>query len=232
MQKDYNIATMDKVGAASTLEQMIRRQIVDRGIHDERVLDALRQVPRNQFFPLDQQQNAFDDHAWPIGHGQTISQPYIVALMTHRLDVQADHKVLEIGTGSGYQTAILAKLASEVYTIERLKPLLDEAFHRLFLLNLQNVRFRYGDGSEGWPAEAPFDRILIAAGAPELPRSLLLSHLKDGGLAVLPVGPRTEQTLLGVRRRGNDLLTASIIRCKFVPLIGKAGWSHDESLGL
>lgn len=218
---------MNSLREVSPLEQMIRLQIIDRGIRDERVLTALRHVPRDKFFIDEQKQHAYADKASPIGHGQTISQPYIVALMTHRLDVQPDHKVLELGTGSGYQAAVLAQLAKEVCTVERIKPLLDAAFHRLLELNIRNVKFRYGDGTEGWPEQAPFDRILVAAGAPELPRTLLLSHLKDGGLAIIPIGPRDEQTLLGVRRRGNDLLTAEIIPCKFVPLIGKEGWAEE-----
>ncbi len=219
---------MNIVRESTPLEQMIRTQIIDRGIREERVLTALRRVPRERFVLDDQKQNAYADKAVPIGHGQTISQPYMVALMTQRLDVQPEHRVLEIGTGSGYQTAVLAQLAKEVYTIERLKPLLDSAFHRLLDLNIRNVKFRFGDGTEGWPEHAPFDRILVAAGAPELPRELLLSHLKEGGLAMIPIGPREEQTLLGVRKRDNDLLTAEIIPCKFVPLIGKAGWPTEE----
>ena len=206
--------------------QMIRK-IMDYGIRDERVLAAFRAVPRERFVPEDQKEQAFADKALPIGHNQTISQPYMVAIMTQRLEVQPDHKVLEIGTGSGYQAAILSQLAKEVCTIERLKPLLDDAFHRVSELNIRNVRFRLGDGTAGWPDQAPFDRILIAAGAPELPRELLLSHLKDGGLAMVPIGPREEQTLLGVRRRGTELLTEEILPCKFVPLIGKEGWPAD-----
>ena len=219
---------MNTVREATALEQMIRLQIIDRGIRDERVLTALRHIPRERFVLPEEKSNAYADKALPIGHGQTISQPYMVALMTQRLDLQPEHRVLEIGTGSGYQTAVLAQLAKEVFTIERLKPLLDEAFHRLLDLNLRNVRYRYGDGTEGWPEHAPFDRIIVAAGAPELPRTLLQTHLKEGGLAVIPIGPRNEQTLLGVRKRGNDLLTAEIIPCKFVPLIGKEGWPSDE----
>src|SRR5207237_20430 len=143
------------------------------------------------------------DRAAPIGHGQTISQPYIVALMSQSLEIEAGSKVLEIGTGSGYHTAILAKLAGGVYSIERVKPLLDVAFERLYSLNLRNVHFRHGDGTRGWSEQAPFDRILIAAGAPHLPQALLLSHLAEGGLAVLPVGLQDEQMLVQVCRRGN-----------------------------
>ncbi len=218
---------MNSVRESSPLEQMIRK-IMDYGMRDEQVLTALRRVPRDRFVRPDDKHNAYADKALPIGHDQTISQPYIVALMTQRLELQPEHRVLEIGTGSGYQSSVLAQLVSEVCTIERIKPLLDSAFHRLLDLNIRNVKFRFGDGTEGWPEQAPFDRILVAAGAPELPRSLLLSHLKDGGLAIIPIGPRNEQTLLGVRKRDNDLLTKEIIPCKFVPLIGKAGWPDEE----
>jgi protein-L-isoaspartate(D-aspartate) O-methyltransferase len=227
MRSGYNRVVVNTVRESNALEQMIRK-IMDYGVRDERVLTALRHVPREKFVERGHQSEAYADRALPIGHGQTISQPYIVALMTQRLDVQPDHRVLEIGTGSGYQAAVLSHLAKEVFTIERVKPLLDEAFHRVLDLGIRNVRFRYGDGTEGWPEEAPFDRILIAAGAPEMPRQLLLSHLKEGGLAMIPIGPRDTQTLLGVRKRDNDLLTAEIIPCRFVPLIGKAGWP-DES---
>ena len=217
---------MNSVRDPSAQLQMIRK-IMDYGIRDERVLAAFRAVPRERFVPDDQKPQAHADRALPIGHNQTISQPYMVAIMTQRLDVQADHKVLEIGTGSGYQAAILSYLAREVCTIERIKPLLDEAFNRLSELGVRNLKFKFGDGTAGWPEQAPFDRILIAAGAPELPRELLRSHLKDGGLAMIPIGPRDEQTLLGVRRRGNELLTEEILQCKFVPLIGKEGWPGE-----
>ena len=168
---------MTHVTETDRLEQMIRQQVVERGISDVRVLDALRAVPRERFFDEQSQADAFADRASSIGHGQTISQPYIVALMTQRLDVQADHHVLEVGTGSGYQTAVLAQLAAEVYTIERVKPLLDASFDRLGSLGLRNVHFRLGDGSRGWPEHGPFDRILITAGAPAVPEALLLDQL-------------------------------------------------------
>ena len=151
----------------------------------------------------------------------------MVALMTERLDVHADHRVLEIGTGSGYQTAVLAKLAGEVWSVERVKPLLDEAFERLLDMGNRNVHFRYADGTLGWPEAAPFDRILIAAGAPKLPAELLLNQLADGGVAVLPIGPHDEQMLIEVRRKGNDLETTDVCPCRFVKLIGKEGWAAD-----
>jgi protein-L-isoaspartate(D-aspartate) O-methyltransferase len=207
---------------------MVEQQIVARGITEPRVLDALRAVPRHRFVPANQRDSAYADRPLPIGHGQTISQPYMVALMTHRLDVQPDHRVLEIGTGSGYQTAILGKLAGEVFTIERVKPLLDDAWERLMQLNIRNVRFRFGDGTEGWPDAAPFDRILIAAGAPTLPRALLGTQLRDGGIAVLPVGPQNEQMLVTVTRRGSELIEQQLTPVRFVKLIGREGWSETE----
>jgi protein-L-isoaspartate(D-aspartate) O-methyltransferase len=144
--------------------------------------------------------------------------------MTQHLDVRPGHKVLELGTGSGYQTAILARLAGEVYSIERLKPLLDEAFERVLSLGARNVHFRHGDGTLGWPEQAPFDRILIAAGAPALPAALLQGQLKDGGVAVLPVGPHDEQMLVEVRNHGGRLDTTEVCPCRFVKLIGDEGW--------
>jgi len=209
------------------LERMIQQQVIDRGIRDERVLAALRGVPRELFFPAEDRKDAYADRSAAIGHGQTISQPYIVALMSARLEARPEHKVLELGTGSGYQTAILAKLAGEVWTVERLKPLLDEAFERLMGLNIRNVHYRFGDGTLGWPEAAPFDRILITAGAPEMPRDLLLSQLKDGGIAVAPVGPIDKQMLMVIHRSGNELTTTNVCPVRFVKLIGKEGWARD-----
>jgi protein-L-isoaspartate(D-aspartate) O-methyltransferase len=219
---------MPTTRARNSQEQMIQRQIIDRGIRDNRVIDALRQTPREKFFTVGSAGDAFADNAAPIGHGQTISQPYIVALMTQALDVRPTDRVLELGTGSGYQTAILAKLAAEVFSIERLKPLLDEAFERVLSLGLKNVHFRYGDGTLGWPEIAPFDRLLIAAGAPEMPKQLLLSHLTEGGVAVLPVGPEDSQMLLKVTRRGDNLKSEELCPVRFVKLVGKEGWGLAE----
>jgi protein-L-isoaspartate(D-aspartate) O-methyltransferase len=212
----------------SPLERMIQQQVVERGITDERVIAAMRDIPRERFFRPDTRSEAYAGRATPIGHGQTISEPYIVALMTHRLDVRPEHKVLELGTGTGYQTAVLAKLAGHVYSVERVKPLLDQAFERLMDLGLRNVHLKYADGTTGWPDAAPFDRLLIAAGAPELPRELLLSQLKDGGIAVLPFGPEDEQMLVSVTRRGNELDVQELCPCRFVKLIGKHGWAEEK----
>jgi protein-L-isoaspartate(D-aspartate) O-methyltransferase len=218
---------------SSPLERMLQQQIVERGIKDPRLLDAMRQFPRELFFPDESRHQAYADGSAPIGHGQTISQPYIVALMTNRLDVRPTDRVLELGTGSGYQTAILAKLAKEVFTIERVKPLLDSAFERLSSFGVRNVRFRYGDGTLGWPemaGEAGFDRIVITAGAPHIPEGLLRGQLKDGGIAVLPVGESEDQMLVEVRRRGNDFAVTNICPCRFVKLIGAEGWKSEEKV--
>jgi protein-L-isoaspartate(D-aspartate) O-methyltransferase len=218
---------MNQVGEMTPLEQMIRQQIIERGIANEGVLAAMRAVPREKFFLADSRESAYADRAAPIGHGQTISQPYMVALMTLRLQVTPQSKVLEIGTGSGYQTAILCKLAREVYSVERVKPLLDEAFEKLLALDIRNVHFRFGDGTLGWPEAAPFDRILIAAGAPAIPEKLLKSQLAGGGIAVLPVGPADEQMLVEVQRVGDKLVSHDICGCRFVKLIGDEGWAEE-----
>jgi protein-L-isoaspartate(D-aspartate) O-methyltransferase len=210
------------------MDRMIQQQVIERGIRDERVVGAMRSVPREKFFLRESRREAYADRATPIGHGQTISQPYMVALMTQRLDVHPEHKVLELGTGSGYQTAILAKLAGQIYSIERVKPLLDAAFERLLDLGVRNVHFRHGDGTLGWPEAAPFDRILITAGAPQPPRELLLGQLSDGGIAILPIGPDDDQMLVEVRRQGNEIKTTDICPCRFVKLIGKEGWVSEE----
>ena len=148
--------------------------------------------------------------------------------MTERLMIEPTIRVLEIGTGSGYQTAMLCKLAKEVYSIERIKPLLDDAFERLMDLNIRNVHFRHGDGTLGWPEQSPFDRIVITAAAPAIPRKLLLSQLIDGGVAVLPYGPQDQQMLVAVKRVGQKLIETEICPCRFVKLIGQEGWTDED----
>jgi protein-L-isoaspartate(D-aspartate) O-methyltransferase len=218
---------MNQLGELTPQEVMIRQQIIERGIKDERLIAALRAVPREKFFISEAREAAFADRAAPIGHEQTISQPYMTALMTARLRLSPEHKVLEIGTGSGYQTAILCKLTREVYSIERIKPLLDEAFERLLSLEIRNVHFRFGDGTTGWPETAPFDRIIIAAGAPKIPEKLFKSQLAEGGIAVLPIGRADEQMLVEVVRVGDKLISSDICACRFVKLIGAEGWPQD-----
>lgn len=218
---------MQDVDHSSAQEQMLQQQVIERGVRDERVLAAMRAVPRDRFFAPSTRHRAFADHAASIGFGQTISQPFMVALMTQRLDIRPTDRVLEIGTGSGYQTAILAHLAKQVYSVERIKPLLDSAWERVMDQHLRNVVFRLGDGATACRAEAPFDRILIAAGAPELPRLLLSEQLADGGQAVLPVGHEDNQMLIHVHRKGHTLHTTEICPCRFVKLIGKEGYSEN-----
>jgi protein-L-isoaspartate(D-aspartate) O-methyltransferase len=221
---------MNQLTYPSPQDIMIQTQVIDRGIKDPRVVSALRSIPRDRFFPEASKLQAFADRAAPIGHGQTISQPYIVALMTASLDVNASHKVLEIGTGSGYQTAILSRLAGVVYSVERVKPLLDLAWERLMELNLRNIHFRHGDGTRGWPEEGPFDRIMITAAAPEIPQQLLLKQLKDGGLAVVPIGGEEHQMLSLIRRDGMRLETSDLGACRFVKLVGQEGWPVDDEI--
>jgi protein-L-isoaspartate(D-aspartate) O-methyltransferase len=219
---------MNDLKDAARQETMIQQQVIERGIRDERVLSAMRAVPRDRFFPPGSRDDAFADRAAPIGYDQTISQPYMVALMTQRLHLEPTGKVLEIGTGSGYQTAILARLAGEIFTIERVKPLLDTAWEKLMEMNIRNVHFRHGDGTLGWPEAANFDRILITAGAPKIPERLLLDQLREGGIAILPVGLIDQQMLVEVRRRSDRLESKNICPCRFVKLIGAAGWGSAE----
>jgi protein-L-isoaspartate(D-aspartate) O-methyltransferase len=205
---------------------MVEGQLVSRGITDPRVLDAMRKVPRHLFLDEALGDRAYDDSALPIGEKQTISQPYIVALMTQALALQSTDKVLEIGTGSGYQTALLAELASRVYSIERVKSLAMQARERLDRFGYQNVTIRNSDGTYGWGDAAPFDAILVAAGSPSIP-SMLVEQLREGGRLVIPVGDRNTQVLqLGLKERGK--LAVSVLGdCVFVPFIGAFAWSAD-----
>lgn len=205
---------------------MVEGQIAARGIADVRVLEAIRKIPRHLFLEEALSDRAYDDSALPIGEKQTISQPYIVALMTQALALQATEKVLEIGTGSGYQTAILAELAARVYSIERVKSLALKARERLDRLGYRNVAVRNSDGTYGWGEAAPFDAILVAAGSPSIP-SMLVEQLREGGRLVIPVGDRNAQVLqLGVKQRG-QLVLSCLTDCTFVPFIGAFAWSAD-----
>ena len=193
------------------------------GIRDERVLAAMGRVPRHLFVPPELLPYAYDDRPLPIGAGQTISQPYIVALSTQALEISPTDRVLEIGTGSGYQTAVLAELAGRVFTIERLPELSREAQLRLRELGYRNIKFRVGDGTKGWPEEAPFDAILVTAAAPKAPKSLL-AQLAEGGRMVIPLGGRTNQDLWLLRKRAGRVVREHLCPCTFVPLIGEEGW--------
>jgi len=204
-------------------ERMVEDQLVRRGITDARVLQAMRAVPRHRFVEEALRERAYGDHALPIGEQQTISQPYIVALMTSLLSLTGGEKVLEVGTGSGYQTAVLSELARRVCSIERLAPLATRARTLLESLGVTNVWIRVGNGTLGWPDEAPFDRILIAAGGPGVPPPLF-DQLVEGGRMVLPIGNAGGQTLTLVERVGGQMLTRTFGDCMFVPLVGKYAW--------
>lgn len=203
---------------------MVEQQIRGRGIRDPRVLAAVEAIPRERFVAPEFQVMAYEDRALPIDRDQTISQPYIVAYMTEALRVEQDHKVLEVGTGSGYQSAILAQLTDCVHTVERHQSLADAAAARFAALNITNVTLHIGDGSLGWPAEAPFDRIIVTAAAPSVP-DRLVDQLVDGGRMVIPVGDTDQQTLIVVVKRAGRTVEHPSVACRFVRLIGEAAWA-------
>lgn len=206
-------------------ERMVEKQLISRGIHSQEVLTAMRTMPRHLFVEGSFQDSAYEDHPLPIGQDQTISQPYMVALMTEQLDVHPDSVVLEIGTGSGYQTAILAELAKQVFTVERLA-LLGEKARKIFeQLHYDNIHVQVGDGTLGWHKYAPYDRIIVTAGAPAVPETLI-EQLTDGGRLVIPVGNRVSQVLQVITKQGERLNTETSCHCVFVKLIGKNGWKH------
>jgi protein-L-isoaspartate(D-aspartate) O-methyltransferase len=213
---------------------MVEEQIARRDIRDPRVLDALRRVPRHRFIPRhsDAYSRAYTDGAQPIGQGQTISQPYIVALMTEMLELHGDERVLEIGAGSGYQTAVLALLAASVVAIERHPPLAENARRVLDELGISNVELLVGDGSRGWPSRAPYDVILVAAVAPEIPLPLT-EQLAPGGRLILPVGPENGPQYLKLLRKAADgsVLVRDLGEVAFVPLIGAQGFGLPDDLG-
>ncbi|MBI4559163.1 MAG: protein-L-isoaspartate(D-aspartate) O-methyltransferase [Candidatus Hydrogenedentes bacterium] len=204
---------------------MVDHQIADRGVRDPRVLGVMRTLPRHRFVPESAAAYAYQDRPLEIGSGQTISQPYIVALMTELLDLAPDDRVLEIGTGSGYQAAVLATLAKEVVTVERCEELGEVARERLKELGFDNVRVLVGDGTQGCPQYAPYDAIVVTASGPYVPDSLR-HQLSDGGRLVCPVGPREAQRLVKVVRLGTTFAESESIGCVFVPLIGKEGWTE------
>jgi len=203
--------------------RMVDTQIEARGVANSRVLTAMRRVPRHRFVPQGLWDQAYNDYPLPIGEDQTISQPYIVALMTEALELKEGDRVLEIGTGSGYQAAVLAELASAVYSIDRLGSLTEKAQKVLAELGYHNLHVRVGDGTLGWPEEAPFDAILVTAGAPQVPRPLV-EQLALGGRLVIPVGDRFSQTLTRVRKVKDGVKYDYLGGCRFVRLIGQYGW--------
>lgn len=208
-------------------ERMIQHLRTHYKIADERVLDAMRVVPRHFFVPDALKSQAYKDNALPIASKQTISQPFIVARMTELLELNNQSKILEIGAGSGYQTAILSQLAKTIYAIERVSLLAEEANRRLQQLNVKNVSLRCADGTNGWESNAPYDGILVAAGSPSMPEPLL-KQLKNGGRLVIPIGDNPKsQKLIRVTRTANNFKTEDFGACAFVPLIGEHGWKND-----
>jgi protein-L-isoaspartate(D-aspartate) O-methyltransferase len=215
MNHDYRLAR----------ERMVNNQLIPRGIEDKGVLQAMEKIQRHLFMEEALIGEAYNDHPMPIGHGQTISQPYIVALMTQALDLSGKEKTLEIGTGSGYQTAILAELSEKVFTIERIRPLMEKSRSLLNELGYTNILFKYFDGTLGWKEYAPFDAIIITAGAPRVPEPLL-DQLAEGGRMIIPMGDRSSQELIKVTRLGEDFEKQNLGGCRFVDLIGIHGWKE------
>jgi protein-L-isoaspartate(D-aspartate) O-methyltransferase len=211
---------MDEAAYAAARSRMIAEQLRARGIRDRRVLEAMDRVPRHLFIPAAERHEAYDDHPVPIGFGQTISQPYIVAFMTEALRVEPGHRVLEIGAGSGYQTAVLAELGATVYAVEVIDALAERARRLLEDLRYSSVHLRAGDGYEGWPAHAPYDRIIAAAAPDDIPPAFT-EQLADGGILAIPLGA-FNQELRVIRRRGGKLDTIGTMPVRFVPLIRKA----------
>jgi protein-L-isoaspartate(D-aspartate) O-methyltransferase len=219
-----------KKSTASQRADMVDRQLRARGIQSEAVLEVMGEVPRERFLPPDQRHRAYRDRALPLSQSQTLSQPYMVAVMTEALMLRPSDRVLEIGTGSGYQTSVLTRLASEVFSVERIGELSSRAHQVLQEQECENVRLRIGDGSVGWPEEAPFDAILVTAGAPHVPESLKAQLAADGGRLVVPVGDRFIQELVRVTRNGDDFGSENLLTCRFVPLMGEEGWEPPETL--
>ena len=208
----------------SLCRQMIETQLLGRGLRDARVLNAMRRVPRHLFVPDSQRPRAYEDRSLAIGLDQTISQPYIVGVMLEALSLQGAEAVLEIGTGSGYEAAILSRLCARVDTLEIIPELAAQAQERLERLGVDNVHLHVADGSGGWPPQAPYDAILVSAGAPQLPPALL-EQLKPEGRLVAPLGSRSCQILTLLRKRGPEIVQKSLGECLFVPLQGPFGWS-------
>jgi protein-L-isoaspartate(D-aspartate) O-methyltransferase len=218
----------NKTNFEEARHRMVERQLAQRGITDERVLQAMREVPRHRFVPEDLWDMAYRDTPLPIGHGQTISQPYIVAYMTQMLHLTPNDRVLEVGTGSGYQAAILSRLAKQVYTIERIEELAQRAEQVLRELDYDNVLVRVSDGGYGWPEAAPFDAIIITAAAPEVPPPLI-AQLAEGAPLVAPIGPAGYQDLVRLYKQGDRAPIEYLTPVAFVPLVGEHGWRERDS---
>src|SRR6266481_6116558 len=206
---------------AAERQRMVQQQLMARGVHEERVLAAMAKVPREEFVPADSRAATYEDGPLPIGNGQTISQPYIVAFMTEQLRLSPTDRVLEIGTGSGYQAAILAELAREVYTIEIVAPLAQSAEAALQRLGYKNVHVKVGDGYKGWPENAPFDAIIVTCAPDRVPRPLT-DQLKEGGRMIIPVGDRFAQQLYLLEKKNGQLKESAVLPVRFVPMAGEA----------
>jgi protein-L-isoaspartate(D-aspartate) O-methyltransferase len=206
---------------AADREQMVKEQIVMRGVTDERVLAALRKVPREEFVPQDVRTESYTDGPLPIGYAQTISQPYVVAFMTEKLQPQRQDRVLEIGTGSGYQAALLGELVAEVYSIEIVEPLAKTAEATLQRLGYKNVHVKAGDGYKGWAEHAPFDAIIVTCAPDHVPQPLV-DQLKEGGRMIIPVGPRLAQQLYLLEKRNGQVRQTSVLEVRFVPMTREA----------
>ncbi len=206
---------------AKARENMVQRQIVARGVKDKRVIEAMRVVPRHEFVPPAQRARAYEDRALPIGEEQTISQPYVVAFMTEQLKPKPTDKVLEVGTGSGYQAAVLSKLVKEVYTIEIVESLGKRAEETLKRLSYKNVSVKIGDGYKGWEESAPFDSIIVTCAPDHVPQPLV-EQLKEGGRMVIPVGGRAGQELYLLEKKGGKLVQSALLPVMFVPMTGEA----------
>ncbi len=206
--------------------KMVEDQITGRGIQDPRVIAAVKKVPRHLFVEEALQGQAYSDHPLPIGEKQTISQPYMVALMTESLQLTGREKVLEVGTGSGYQTAILAELAAMVFSIERIRALAIRARKLILELGYSNVEINFSDGTSGWPEESPFDAIIVTAGAPDIPQPLV-DQLAMGGRLVIPVGDAYAQDLIQIAKTEDGIKTKDLGGCRFVKLVGKHGWGEE-----
>lgn len=221
--------TGDKTSRSMVKKEQLLSELRAAGIRNEAVLQAIKDVPREAFVPRAFKEDAYENRALPIGEGQTISQPYVVALMTHATQVEPHHKVLEIGMGSGYQAAVLCKLVRRLFTIERFDSLRVKAEKDLHDINIYNFAAKTGDGSKGWPEQAPFDRILVTAASPHVPESLK-NQLADGGVMVIPLGQQdSEQRLVRITRNGEDFETYELGPVKFVPLIGEEGVPLPEN---
>ena len=208
--------------------KMVEDQLIQRGVKDVRILEAMNRIPRHLFVHESLQHRAYGDHPLPIGENQTISHPHTVAAMTEALKLKGREKVLEIGTGSGYQTALLGELCAQVFTIERIRSIALKAQQVLDRLGYMKIVFKVFDGTYGWPDQAPFDAILIAAASPDVPKNLL-AQLADNGRLVMPVGGAQNQRLRLVVKEGGRITESEIGECKFVPLVGKYGWADPKA---